>query len=181
MNLDRRSVARCARSGRAKRRRSDFPVGLCRLRLAEFLHLDFAGLLADAPKVPVHLHAKPCVGGTPSGLFKPQRHFRRHAAMPVQKIGQRLARHAKPSAASPTVMPVGFKQDSRMTSPGCAGLCIMVRSFPAINGSRSNQGRSHPRRQKRKQAANSTPYSRPGSDDSARRLMLRAHSQLPTC
>ena len=30
----------------------------------------------------------------------------------------------------------------------------MVRSFPATNGSRSNQGRSHPRRQKRKQAAN---------------------------
>jgi hypothetical protein len=53
-------------------------------------------LLANAPKVPVHLHAKPTVGGTPCGLFKPQRHFRRHAAMPVQKIGLRLARHAKP-------------------------------------------------------------------------------------
>ena len=99
-----------------------------RLELRELLDSDFAGLLADSPKVPVHLHAKPRAavlhpafssrsaisGDTPLCAFK--------------RSDKALRVTPRCSAVSLTVRPRGLRQDSRITSPW-AGLCLSWSSF----------------------------------------------------
>ena len=52
--------------------------------------------VGDLGEVVLHLQPQPGFRAAAEGLGQTNRHFRRHAGVAVEQLGQRLARHAKP-------------------------------------------------------------------------------------